>query len=281
MTCSLRISLLYVSTFLAFPAVAQKANDTLTQEIMAEMFASIKKVETLTYLLKNTERIGNQLLSGEQFIKYSNSPKRCYFYMISPDKGSELIFSEGENDNLVMYDPSGFPYVRMNLDPLGDVMRHYNHHTVYEAGFTYMGRMLEGAYHNNMAIFNYQKELTWEGNQVYLLIMDNPNYTHITYQARATESIRDIAEKFIVSEYKIYELNPKIRRFRPLKHDITLRIPNAYARKIELYVDKETYLPVYQKIYDEKGLFELYEYHDLSLNPDISKVDFEAMQLDR
>ena len=44
--------------------------------------------------------------------------------------------------------------------------------------------------------------------------------------------------------------------------------------KLILYIDKATYLPRIIKVYDDKGLFESYEYHNLQLNPHIADEEF-------
>ena len=41
-----------------------------------------------------------------------------------------------------------------------------------------------------------------------------------------------------------------------------------------MYVDAKTLLPVYQKIFDEKGLIGEYEYHDLQINVPIPDEEF-------
>jgi outer membrane lipoprotein-sorting protein len=41
-----------------------------------------------------------------------------------------------------------------------------------------------------------------------------------------------------------------------------------------LLVDKEYMLPVNNKVFDDKGLFETYEYFDLKVNPPIAPEEF-------
>jgi len=244
--------------------------------IIGKMFATINEIKTLTYTLKNSERINGKLLSGEQNIKFSSEPKRCYFYMVYPNEGSEFFYNHGENDNQVIFDPNGFPYMNINLDPMGVVMRNYNHHTIYETGFKYMGDLLEDMYERHSEYFTLKGDVIWNGRECYQVEMINPEFRYIYYYAHQGESPRQIAEKLKVSEYMLYELNPSLSKYKHLKKDLKIKVPTAYAAKVVLLIDKEYYLPISQKIYDEKGLFELYEYRNLKLNPTISENEFKA-----
>ena len=41
-----------------------------------------------------------------------------------------------------------------------------------------------------------------------------------------------------------------------------------------IYIDKQTNLPLITRVYDDKGLFESYEYINLQLNPVIKDEEF-------
>jgi outer membrane lipoprotein-sorting protein len=45
-------------------------------------------------------------------------------------------------------------------------------------------------------------------------------------------------------------------------------------KRIVVYIDKLTYLPIYQELYDTKGLMATYEYHNLVVNPVITEEEF-------
>ena len=125
------------------------------------MIASIGKIQSLTYTLRNTERFDGELISGMFSVKYTNDPKRCHFHMIRPDNGSELYYSEGRNDNLAVYDPKGFPYVPINLDPMSRALRNQNHHTIFEAGFAFFGQMIGQVYAKDQSSFYNLGKTNW------------------------------------------------------------------------------------------------------------------------
>ena len=95
------------------------------------------------------------------------------------------------------------------------------------------------------------------------------------YLVKTNESPREIAQKLNLNEYKIFELNPHIHKYQPLESGEKIRLPNCYARRIEITVDSQNFLPVRQKIYDDLGLFEVYEFIGLELNPEIELAEFE------
>jgi len=68
--------------------------------------------------------------------------------------------------------------------------------------------------------------------------------------------------------------NKEIKNFGDVKPGQIIIIPNAYARKTVLYIDKNTYLPILQTMYDDIGLFEQYEFYNLQLNPKIAEEEF-------
>ena len=48
----------------------------------------------------------------------------------------------------------------------------------------------------------------------------------------------------------------------------------VYAKKSVVYIDRINYLPLKQEMYDDKGLFEKYEFLNLKINPTIYEEEF-------
>jgi outer membrane lipoprotein-sorting protein len=61
-----------------------------------------------------------------------------------------------------------------------------------------------------------------------------------------------------------------------IKPGTKITIPNDYAAKMEMYIHKDLYYPVYLKIYDHKGLFEEYTFTNVELNPLFKDIEFSA-----
>lgn len=85
-------------------------------------------------------------------------------------------------------------------------------------------------------------------------------------------SIWAIGKKLAISEYKIKELNDIGDDVKPGQK---IKIPSAYAKKTTLYIDKSNYLPIYHKMEDEKGVYEVFEFKDLKLGVNFTATDFD------
>ena len=268
---------LLIFLFFQFMFFGSNAQEN-SRAIMDKMFSAIDKVETLKFTLKKAERINGELKYGEQDVKFNRLQKKIYTYIQKPNKGVELLWIAGQNNGHAYINPNGFPYVNVKLDPYGSNMRKGNHHTVFEVGFDYIGKIISFMSKKNPAtfdaIFLYQGTIKFDNKDCYKIIVDYTPFKYISYKVLEGENITDIAYKYFISDYMILKKNPTLHSFNDVKPGQIIIIPNAYARKTVLYIDKETYLPIVQTMYDDVGLFEQYEFYNLQLNPKIPDEEF-------
>jgi hypothetical protein len=103
-------------------------------------------------------------------------------------------------------------------------------------------------------------------------VMEYNNFSYSDYTLTKDETARDIAQRLNLAESLIEEKNgigqDKISKGK------TIKIPNVYAKKVIFYVDKTSFLPVVQFVYDDKGLYEQYEYTDVVVNPSFANDEF-------
>ena len=104
--------------------------------------------------------------------------------------------------------------------------------------------------------------------------MNNPHYARSTYTVKGDEKLIAIAKKLNVNEYSIVDMNDNIDSYNDVSDGQEIYVPNDYAKKMTLYLDKEFLLPVMIKVYDDKGLYETFEYVDLKVNPSFSSDEF-------
>lgn len=260
--------------FYSKPFYAQKAPLT-TKEIIYKMVKSIDDVDRLKYSLKITERGKKGYNHYESSVKLNRKPRKIYLYI----KGIELLWLSGWNNNKAYVKPNSFPFMNLNLDPLGYLMRQDQHHTINEMGFDYFGSIIEYiALKVNDKFDHYFKlegEERYNNRPCYKIIIDNKDFGYENYTVGDHESITTIARKLHISEYMILEVNPKLNDyFDILKKGQVLKVPNSYAKHVTLYVDQLYFLPIGVKILDDKGLFEQYDYHYLQVNPKIEDAEF-------
>lgn len=245
------------------------------KEILENTITSVERIQTLKFHLKCNERFKGKLLSTQSQVKLNAIPRKVYIYL----KGPELLWLEGKNNGNALVNPDGFPFMNVNLDPMGSLMRENQHHTIHEVGFNYFASIIK----NSIQVvgekfdehFKCSGTIKWDGNNCYFVTAEYPDFRYVDYTVQKGETLETIARKFKVSDYMILELNAdKVHNYRDVKAKQKIKIPNVYGSKMVLYIDKETFLPRVIKVYDEKGLFESYEYHDLELNPKIAEEEF-------
>lgn len=250
-------------------------NDPSARELIFKMIKSIDAVERFKYNLKITERGKKGFNYYESSVKLNRSPRKIYVYI----KGIELIWVSGWNGNKAYVKPNSFPYINLSLDPLGSLMRQDQHHTLNEMGFDYFASIVE-----YMALkvgdrfdqyFKLEGEERYNNRPCYKITITNKDYAYENYTVGERESITTIARKLHISEYKILEVNPKLTDyFDILKKGQVLKVPNAYAKDVVLYIDQLYNLPIGVKVSDDKGLFEQYDYFFLQVNPKIEDTEF-------
>lgn len=256
----------------AFPQ--QKAELTC-HEIMTKCIKSIKDVKSLKYHLKITERGKKGFNFYESAVKFNKKPRLIYLYI----KGIEVLWVEGKRDGKALVKPNSFPYINLNLDPMGDLMRQDQHHTLNEMGYDYFGSIIEhsmtklGDKFNDY--FSLEGEERMNNRPCYKIVINNKDFGYTDYTVKENESITSIARKFYISEYMILEKNPKFKDyFDILKPGQVIKIPTWYCKQVTIYVDQLYFLPISVKVLDDKGLFEEYNYHFLQVNPKFEEGEF-------
>lgn len=224
---------------------------------------SLHRINSASYTVTNTERINGKYMSGTQQINYQQKPFKSLVTFIQPNAGSQLLFSPFENDGEAIYSPNGFPYIDLNLDPLGSLMRRNNHHTVYEIGYQYIIKILENALYQEQCQFTVLENNT---NQMTIKVV-NPLFVYTNYSVKKGEDIRTIAHKIGVNEYLILEKNSDYSFYDETEEGDIIKIPSTYAKEVLLTIDKQLWVPIKIMAYDELGLFEEYQYQDITLNP--------------
>lgn len=246
------------------------AQEVDKHEMFKKMMTTISGIKTLTFKLDKTERINGKMMPGSQDVKLNVTPHQCYLLIHVPNKGAEVLYREGENKGNCRVNPNAFPYMTLNLDPDGDILRKDQHHSVKELGFKYTGDVLNYVYNKYKSKMDeyvtINGELVHDGRKCWNVTLENKEYKIENYTVLAGETILKIARKLRLDEYSLLELNG-IKSFDAVKAGQVIKVPNSMCKKIEMYVDQATCLPLYQKMFDDKGLMATYEYTKLKINP--------------
>jgi hypothetical protein len=248
--------------------------------LVSKMLDAITDYKGARYVADVVERIDGKMVPSEMIIKVQKSPFCAYTYSVNPDPGAEALFGLGTNSNELLIRPNKFPYVNLNMSPFNSLIRKGHHHTIYEVGFGFMGEVI--AYninHHEKDFYDglvYDGEADFKGKSYYKLSLNNGGFRTIDYTVQPGENLYSIGRKLFISDYMILEMNKNISDYNDVKPGQVIKIPSTYAKKFELYLDKTTYLPVIQVIYDDKGLYAQYEYNSLIVNPAFAPDEFTS-----
>lgn len=246
------------------------------QELVAHMLDSLKNIKTQRYDLKATERVNGHYLFAESHVKINSHPKKIYFKSIL--KGNEVLWVQGTNKgNAIIYSPS-FPLINLNLDPYGSLMRKDQHHTIFDLGLQHIGILIANTIIKAPKDFDkhfaYAGTHTFNHIECHQLLISFPEYKYVEYSVEKGETVTDIAKKLSTSDFKIRYKNGLSGYYSELKEGKKLLIPTPYANKVILYIDKKNYIPLSVKVYDEEGLFEAYDFYNITLNKTFASDEF-------
>lgn len=267
---------LFILFLLLFLGATVPAEPSQCREILTNMLDSIQIIRTQQYDLKSTERVDGHLLFAESRIKINESPKKIYFKSL--EKGIEVLWVENENKGNAMVHSRSIPFVSMDLDPYGAIMRKNQHHTIFDLGFPYIGQTIATTMLKTSKDFDkhfsFAGTVHWNKTDCFQLLISYPEYKWIEHVTKQGETVTSIAQLYNTSDFKIRYKNDLSSYFGTIKEGKRLQVPIPYSNKAILFIDKRTYLPANLKVYDEEGLFEAYEFYNVRINKTFAANEF-------
>ena len=249
-------------------------------ELTKQMVKKIQTYKTFKFTLTKYERIKGKMVQEKLNAKIQARPLNVYSFFSIPVDGREVLFKSGSNDGKALINPGEFPWVNLNLDPQGSLMRKDQHHAIFAFDFNYLVAFLEhllNKYADNAEnMVEIKGEVQWDKRPCYHIEMNNPNYKLESYTVQNEKNLIEVAKNLKVNEYTILSLNKNVSNYYDIESGQKLTVPNDYAKRMTLYLDKEYLIPVMVKVYDSKGLYEHFEYTNLEVNPNISQEEFSA-----
>ncbi len=262
-------------SLLGITAQAQSPNEART--IYDRMMYAMQSVRTASFTMELKERIFGKYEEGVLQVKLQANPLKVYLKSVKPDAGAEVLYVDGANENRALINPNGFPFFNISLSPDNPLLRKHHHHTILQMGFAHAYSIMKYYEVTEKDRFFSKMKLSVDPKGVYhILEIDNDEFGFINYKVGKGEDLTSISKKFHVNDQMVLELNHGITDFDDVSAGQVITLPNSYAKKIVLYIDKKNMLPVRQTIYDLKGLYSDAEFTNLKVNPTFSNIDFSS-----
>lgn len=258
--------------FLVLGVVVQaQSNSYSVEELLTKMDSSITSNNEIKFTFLKQERVKGEFRYSSSEVKVQkNDGLNIYMRSNTPREGLEILYREGQNENNVLINTNSFPFINMNLDPWGDLIRDNQHHTIHDLGFyTIQGmfRNFKTSMGDSLSKFiERSHDVVWEGYNCYRITVSYPHFDYVKYEVLKDETIDDVANKFNVSAYMILEKND-FSDYDDIDEGDVILVPNLYAKYCEVYLAKDNFLPVRQVILDDQGIYEKYEYLNVNVNP--------------
>jgi len=246
------------------------------ESLVNQMLSALDAGKTYEYTMVQEERIDGKIHKNKIFTKIQEIPKKVFIDNVEgANEGVQVLYVSGERDNKALVNKM----FGIKLSPFNSLIRKNQHHTILESGFGLLIGSIRDAKKRAQAqnafdqVFQLAGSVTFDGKSCYKLILTDPTFTYESYTIQDGESLYSIAMKKKVCEQLIVEKNG-LGGFGSGKSGQTIQIPSSYAKKTILYIDKSNMHPIYQEMYDEKGMFEKYTFYDLKVNPSFTSKDF-------
>lgn len=271
------IRLIAFLMFVFFSLQPTKAGSHLScRQLISSMIETITHLKSASYTLNAAERVKGKILRASSHIKLHISPRQLYF---KNNQGVEVLYNEIDDKDEALVNPNAFPYINLKLDPYRSIMRNNQHHTIFELGFHHIGSILSNAVKQSEINFDkwfvYMGIVKFNNRDCHKIYFEYPDFKYVKYTVKHKETVRSIAQKLGVGEYRIMLNNANISYIDYIKEGRVLMVPNVYASKTVMYIDKELNLPVSIKAFDDQGFYESYEFYDLKVNQIFSPKEFE------
>jgi outer membrane lipoprotein-sorting protein len=235
--------------------------------------AAVSKYNQLSYTFNYKERMrGRGIVEGDMDMKVMEGPNKMVWVQARKPEKAQLIW--GIHEGKVWVNKG----IKLKLSPFNNLLMKNSHHPLYRAGFSRTRDIIMQTYRERKADVNsmvkIKGSITFDGRDCWHVVLTDDKYKIVDYTVKEGDNLVKIAEAKAIPEMRILELNPNIKGYFGLTAGEVIRIPTSYGKVTTLYVDKQTYLPLYQKVEDDLGLFTEYKHYNLNLNPGLTDADF-------
>lgn len=265
----------FIFSTISFNKALGQAN---ADSILNKTFDNINIINTLKFYITSRERINDSYIIDKGYYKISKKPILYYYKQIIPATGVEVLLNN-KTYPMALVNTNKTLLPNLKLSPYGEVLRNARHHNLYQAGYDYFKNILLSL--QNKYKIRWSDIATVEDHikigqyNCYKITLINPYFKIIDHIIKEKTTPQQLALKLNICDHHILQLNSDISSiFQELKMGHIIKIPNDYAYKIILYIDKKLYITVKIEVYDNIGLFEEYLFDSIEINPTFKKEEY-------
>ncbi len=252
------------------PALGIFAQSPTLQTVISKLENSLNQRPHYQFDFSSRERFPDGYSEGSGTVQLYSDPLLIKMRQTAPLSDTEITYEPSKHNGKLLVKPKGMPKGIL-LSPNAPKIRKHSHHSILDIGFQTTLDFIKRANekYDKQAI-SIRPATTLDGKHCILLsikLTDVAKTKQITLEE--STSLYSLAKQYDISEYKIIELNG-LKSNKKVQAGTTLTLPLHYAHTIELYLDKTSYLPITQIIYDELGLLEQYDYRNIKK---LKKID--------
>lgn len=245
-------------------------NQPAAAQVLQFMHQSLANIQAYSYYLKATERrTSGEFHRSEALVSIQKNPLKISFEGIRPNKGVRVEYDQQQSHSEAEVMPQKWaPAIRVSYDIQGKTLRR-GHHSIDETSLCWFGKVIRHQERQLLATDQYPSavrhlgETRVDGRRCFRVEILDPGYRLYPLRVAEGETLLSIARKYTINPYKILEINPELEDYQDVKTGDMIRIPSSYSKRSVIMIDTETFLPRQIEIYDEKGLFEAYEFGNL------------------
>ncbi len=272
----------------ALPGVASELPRNLSdpESLTRTLLEQYGTIRDYTAVMVKQERIDGELNDIETIEFKFRKPGDIYMkWLGETNKGQELIYRPGKNENKIIAHKGGFwSFLTGKMEPMSNMAMKNQHHPIMVAGVgpttKIVLRDLKKGTKNNDISSRYMGVVDLGGEKAYHFetLFPNPvKEASFTHTAKEGETLWDLADRYDIAMYSIRLMNKELEPSEELDAGTEVTIPEYYCTKSNIYIGKETMVIVKTESYDQHGdLYEMYHYRDIKLNVGLTDIDFDT-----
>jgi len=253
-------------------SVFTPTNSQEAQSILGRMHDTLEQVAEHSYRLQLKERkMDKSYHEGQMLIRVKNEPLQIWAEILGPDKGPLVEYNAKEDLTAATIIPKKcLPAIKIKGDIHGDLLRR-GHYAINETSLMYFDEIIsrtEGYFHQKgkyESSVRYLGRIALQGRTCHKIEIIDREYHIKNYRVLKGENLIDISKKLLIPAFKIRELNPGIESYYEVGEGESIKVPSSYGKRCVIYIGSQQYLPRRLEVFDDKGVFEQYSFHDIEI----------------